>query len=200
MQTMRTFALFRNERGAFIARRWASRKASDKVFDSIDEAVADIPSGSTMIVGGFGLSGTPHALIQAVQRQGAKDLTVVSNNAGVDDWGLGLLLQTRQVKKMISSYVGENKTVWYQGGKGFEVSEKLKTALELGVPRSHFFDQKKIPKSQAFWGPVSAIFLKSIGQIWSFSSKCPNYIFSVRLPLLGTFLAFLVLKFKVCGF
>ena len=91
--------------------RYAGRKASDKVYNSVEEAVADVETGSTLLVGGFGLCGTPQALIQAVQKQGAKDLTVVSNNAGVDDWGLGLLLQTRQVKKMISSYVGENKTV-----------------------------------------------------------------------------------------
>eukprot|EP01061_Rhynchopus_euleeides_P042571 TRINITY_DN74246_c0_g1_i1.p1 TRINITY_DN74246_c0_g1~~TRINITY_DN74246_c0_g1_i1.p1 ORF type:complete len:526 (+),score=258.54 TRINITY_DN74246_c0_g1_i1:54-1631(+) len=111
MRAMRMYSLMRTEQGRFVCRRWAStRSPSDKVYDCIDEAVADVPSGSTMVVGGFGLCGTPHALIQAVQRQGAKELTVVSNNAGVDDWGLGLLLQTHQVKKMISSYVGENKT------------------------------------------------------------------------------------------
>eukprot|EP01059_Diplonema_ambulator_P002249 TRINITY_DN118_c0_g1_i2.p1 TRINITY_DN118_c0_g1~~TRINITY_DN118_c0_g1_i2.p1 ORF type:complete len:518 (+),score=200.63 TRINITY_DN118_c0_g1_i2:114-1667(+) len=93
-----------------VSRRWATRKASDKVYSTVEEAVADIPSGATLLVGGFGLCGIPNATIQALQKQGAKDLTVVSNNAGVDDWGLGLLLQTRQVKKMISSYVGENKT------------------------------------------------------------------------------------------
>ncbi|KAJ9464344.1 putative succinyl-CoA:3-ketoacid coenzyme A transferase [Diplonema papillatum] len=86
------------------------RSASDKVYDSIDEAVKDIPSDSTLLVGGFGLCGTPQALIEGLQKQGAKNLTVVSNNAGVDDWGLGLLLQSRQIKRMISSYVGENKT------------------------------------------------------------------------------------------
>ncbi len=73
------------------------------------EAVSDIKEGSTIIVGGFGLSGIPEYSIQALKEQGTKDLTIVSNNCGVDDWGLGLLLANRQIKKMISSYVGENK-------------------------------------------------------------------------------------------
>lgn len=66
--------------------------------------------GMTLMVGGFGLCGIPENLILALRDSGVKDLTVISNNAGVDDFGLGLLLQTRQIKKMISSYVGENKT------------------------------------------------------------------------------------------
>lgn len=73
------------------------------------EAVSDIKEGSTIIVGGFGLSGIPEYSIHALKEQGTKDLTIVSNNCGVDDWGLGLLLANRQIKKMISSYVGENK-------------------------------------------------------------------------------------------
>jgi 3-oxoacid CoA-transferase subunit A len=68
-----------------------------------------VRSGQLMAVGGFGLCGIPEALIDALRDSGAKDLTVISNNAGVDDFGLGKLLQTRQIKKMISSYVGENK-------------------------------------------------------------------------------------------
>jgi len=80
----------------------------NKVMNSAAEAVADIPSGSTLLVGGFGLCGIPENLITAVVEAGVKDLTVVSNNAGVDDFGLGYLLRTRQIKKMISSYVGEN--------------------------------------------------------------------------------------------
>ncbi|MDF2466943.1 MAG: 3-oxoacid CoA-transferase, subunit [Ramlibacter sp.] len=68
-----------------------------------------VKSGQLMAVGGFGLCGIPEALIEAVKASGVKDLTVISNNAGVDDFGLGKLLQTRQIKKMISSYVGENK-------------------------------------------------------------------------------------------
>ncbi|MGA7615481.1 MAG: CoA transferase subunit A [Thermoanaerobaculia bacterium] len=80
----------------------------DKVVSGADEAVSDIPDGATLIVGGFGLCGIPENLIAALVRRGVKDLTCVSNNAGVDDWGLGLLLQTRQIRKMVSSYVGEN--------------------------------------------------------------------------------------------
>lgn len=68
-----------------------------------------VKSGQLLAVGGFGLCGIPEALIDAVRDSGAKDLTVISNNAGVDDFGLGKLLQTRQIRKMISSYVGENK-------------------------------------------------------------------------------------------
>lgn len=81
----------------------------DKRIASADAAVARIPDGSTILLGGFGLCGIPENLIAALQRHGAKDLTLVSNNAGVADFGIGLLLQTRQVKKMIASYVGENK-------------------------------------------------------------------------------------------
>lgn len=81
----------------------------DKRIASADAGVARIPDGSTILLGGFGLCGIPENLIAALQRHGAKDLTLVSNNAGVADFGIGLLLQTRQVKKMIASYVGENK-------------------------------------------------------------------------------------------
>lgn len=73
-------------------------------------ARAGIRDGAMIVLGGFGLSGIPENLILALRETGVKDLTCVSNNAGVDDWGLGLLLQTRQIKKMISSYVGENQT------------------------------------------------------------------------------------------
>ena len=73
------------------------------------KAVADVPSRATLVVGGFGRCGIPEALIAAVRDSGAKDLTAISNNAGVDGFGLGMLLTTRQIKKMISSYVGENK-------------------------------------------------------------------------------------------
>ncbi|GGM01127.1 CoA transferase subunit A [Deinococcus aerophilus] len=82
----------------------------DKVYAGATEALRDIvQDGQTVAVGGFGLCGIPEALIVALRDSGAKDLTAVSNNAGVDGWGLGLLLQTRQIRKMISSYVGENK-------------------------------------------------------------------------------------------
>lgn len=80
----------------------------DKVVGSAVDAVSDVRDGATLVVGGFGLNGIPENLIAAIVDLGAKDLTCVSNNAGVDDWGLGLLLQTRQIRKMVSSYVGEN--------------------------------------------------------------------------------------------
>ena len=80
----------------------------NKVVASADEAVADVFDGATLVVGGFGLCGIPENLIAALVRKGVKDLTVVSNNCGVDDWGLGLLLKPRQIRKMVSSYVGEN--------------------------------------------------------------------------------------------
>merc|ERR1719191_1822111 len=85
------------------------RAVSSKVVASSDEAVADIKDGSTLCVGGFGLCGIPENLLAAIKRKGVTGLTAVSNNAGVDDFGLGLLLQSNQVKRMISSYVGENK-------------------------------------------------------------------------------------------
>ncbi|QDL90833.1 CoA transferase subunit A [Paroceanicella profunda] len=80
-----------------------------KVYDSAAEALEGVLfDGMTIAAGGFGLCGIPELLIAAIREAGTKDLTVASNNAGVDDFGLGLLLKTRQVKKMISSYVGEN--------------------------------------------------------------------------------------------
>lgn len=82
----------------------------DKVFSSASLALADVlHDGMTIAAGGFGLCGIPENLIAAIELSGVRDLTIISNNAGVDDFGLGLLLQSRQVKKMISSYVGENK-------------------------------------------------------------------------------------------
>ena len=82
----------------------------NKIFPSARAALQDVlKDGQTLAVGGFGLCGIPEALIGAVKDLGAKNLTAISNNAGVDDFGLGILLETRQVKKMISSYVGENK-------------------------------------------------------------------------------------------
>src|SRR5216683_8029818 len=81
----------------------------DKRIASAAAAVEKIHDGATILMGGFGLCGVPENLIAAVQRKGTKDLTIVSNNAGVDGFGIGALLQKRQVKKMISTYAGENK-------------------------------------------------------------------------------------------
>lgn len=80
----------------------------NKTVPGPDEALRDIPDNAVLMLGGFGLCGIPENCIQALLRKGVKGLTCISNNAGVDDFGIGLLLQTRQVKKMISSYVGEN--------------------------------------------------------------------------------------------
>ena len=81
----------------------------DKVVSSPAEAVAGISNGATLAVGGFGLCGIPSVLIAELHRTGISDLEVVSNNCGVDDWGLGILLGSRQIRRMVSSYVGENK-------------------------------------------------------------------------------------------
>jgi 3-oxoacid CoA-transferase subunit A len=89
---------------------------AEKLYETASEAMADLRErgvlydGCTVMVGGFGLCGIPEQLIVALRDSGVKGLTCISNNAGVDDWGLGLLLQTRQIAKMISSYVGENAT------------------------------------------------------------------------------------------
>lgn len=80
-----------------------------KVFNTFAEAVGKIADGAVVMVGGFGLVGIPENLILALADKGVKELTVISNNCGVDDWGLGLLLRNKQIKKIIASYVGENK-------------------------------------------------------------------------------------------
>ena len=84
--------------------------ARNKVVASAADAIADIGDGATLMVGGFGLCGIPEHLIAALRARGSKQLTVISNNCGVDDFGLGLLLRTRQIRKMVSTYVGENPT------------------------------------------------------------------------------------------
>lgn len=80
----------------------------NKVVKNAEEAIHDIQNGAVLMLGGFGLCGIPENCINALVKKGVKDLTCISNNAGVDDFGIGLMLKTRQVKKMISSYVGEN--------------------------------------------------------------------------------------------
>src|SRR5215472_18028815 len=81
----------------------------NKVVSTADEAVRDVKDGAVVMSGGFGLCGNPENLIQALHRKGVKDLTIISNNCGTTDKGLGILLAAGQVKKMVSSYVGENK-------------------------------------------------------------------------------------------
>ena len=81
----------------------------DKLVPSASDAVADIPDGASLAVGGFGLCGIPSVLIKALLDAGVSDLEAVSNNCGVDDWGLGLLLREKRIRRMVASYVGENK-------------------------------------------------------------------------------------------
>jgi len=97
----------------------------NKVLSNADEAIRDLHDGATLMVGGFGMCGVPADLIEALKRKGAKGLTVISNNAGADGFGLGLLLETGQIKKMISSYVGENRlfeTLVLSGGLDLELN------------------------------------------------------------------------------
>lgn len=82
----------------------------NKVVASVQQAIEDMQDGSVVLVGGFGLCGIPENLIKAMHDKGITDLTVVSNNCGIDDYGLGILLPNKQIKKMVASYVGENKT------------------------------------------------------------------------------------------
>jgi 3-oxoacid CoA-transferase subunit A len=81
----------------------------NKVFPSAEAAIFDIEDGASILCGGFGLCGNPENLIRALHEKGVKDLTIISNNCGTDKYGLGILLQSRQIRKMVSSYVGENK-------------------------------------------------------------------------------------------
>src|SRR5436190_15043579 len=83
----------------------------NKVFANADAAIFDVKDGASILVGGFGLCGIPENLIAALVRKGVKDLTTISNNAGVDEFGLGQLLRERQIKKHIGTYVGENKVL-----------------------------------------------------------------------------------------
>src|ERR687885_2243431 len=80
----------------------------NKVYSSAQDALQDIKDGATLMLGGFGLCGIPENSIAALKKMGVKNLTCISNNAGIDNFGLGILLQNRQIKKMLSSYVGEN--------------------------------------------------------------------------------------------
>lgn len=94
------------------------------LYSTAMEAISQIEDGSTLMVGGFGLVGIPEQLILALVEKGVKDLTIISNNCGVDEWGLGLLLKEKQIKKMIGSYVGENKEFERQVLSG-EIEVKL---------------------------------------------------------------------------
>ncbi len=90
----------------------------NKVFPNADAAIADLKDGASIMVGGFGLCGIPENLIRAVHRKGTRNLTIISNNAGVNEFGLGIILQNGQIKKLIGSYVGENKVLEEMALKG----------------------------------------------------------------------------------
>jgi 3-oxoacid CoA-transferase subunit A len=105
----------------------------NKVFPNADAAIVDVQEGATILVGGFGLCGIPENLVEAMGRKGTKNLTVMSNNAGVVGFGLGLLLETRQIRKVIGTYVGENKTLE-------ELALKGEIELEL-VPQGTFSER-----------------------------------------------------------
>ena len=106
----------------------------NKVYNNADDAVADINDGAVLMLGGFGLCGIPENCITALVKKGSKNLTCISNNAGVDDFGIGLMLQQKQVKKMISSYVGENAEFERQLLSG-ELEDRKSTRLNSSHPR-----------------------------------------------------------------
>ena len=99
-----------NDSSFFPSKKSEGQGLYKKIYSNPKEALSGISDGMTVLVGGFGLCGIPENLILALRDSGVKNITCVSNNAGVDDWGLGLLLKTKQISKMVSSYVGENAT------------------------------------------------------------------------------------------
>jgi 3-oxoacid CoA-transferase subunit A len=107
----------------------------NKVFPNADAAISDLPDGSTIMAGGFVLCGIPENLIAAVNRKGVRDLTVISNNAGVDDFGVGLWLAYRQITKIIATDVGENKLFEELVLKAFQTtSEQVRVPAIFGLP------------------------------------------------------------------
>src|SRR5207245_2082056 len=126
----------------------------DKRVANAEAAIERLRDGATILMGGFGLCGIPENLIAAVRKKGTKNLTIASNNAGVDDFGIGLLLQARQVKKMISTYVGENKL--------FEQLE-LKGELEVELnPQGTFAKSPRRARS------------KTCGRPWNSRTSFPS--------------------------
>jgi 3-oxoacid CoA-transferase subunit A len=105
----------------------------NKVLRNADDAVAMIPDGASIMVGGFGLCGVPEHLIKALHARGTRNLTIISNNAGVDEYGLGVLLKSRQIRKMVATYVGENKEFERQALSG-EIEVEL-------VPQGTFVER-----------------------------------------------------------
>ena len=137
-----------------------------KVYSSAEEALKGISNGAVLLVGGFGLCGIPENSISALRKMKVKNLTCISNNAGVDDFGLGLLLETGQIKKMIASYVGENKI--------FE-EQFLKKELEVDlVPQGTLAERIRAAGAgiPAFYTPTGAGTLVAEGkESWEFNGK-----------------------------
>src|ERR1044071_7231905 len=100
----------------------------NKVLATADEAVGVIPDGATVMVGGFGLCGIPENLLAALHKRGTRNLTIISNNAGIDDYGAGPLLKSRQIRKMIATYVGENKEIEVELVPQGTFSERMRAA------------------------------------------------------------------------
>jgi 3-oxoacid CoA-transferase subunit A len=150
----------------------------NKVLAGADEAVALIPDGATILMGGFGLCGIPENLIAALHHRGTRDLTVISNNAGTDDFGIGVLLRSRQVRKMISTYVGENKE--------FE-RQYLKGELELEfVPQGTFSERIRAAGAgiAGFYTPTGVGTQKADGKP---TRTIDGRVYLLELPLRGDF-------------
>ncbi len=146
----------------------------DKRVTSADAAIEKLEDGATILMGGFGLCGIPENLIAAVRRRGTKNLTVVSNNAGVDDFGIGLLLQNRQVKKMISTYVGENKLfeqLVMAGELEVELNPKA-LSPNACVPAARAFLRFTRPPVSAPWSLKEKKRVSSMAACTSWSAGC----------------------------
>src|SRR5271157_3429840 len=157
-----------------VRRRANSRKGlrtyMNKIVADADEAIRDIQDGASIMVGGFGLCGIPENLIAALGRKGVKDLTVISNNAGIDNFGLGVLLGNRQVKKHIGTYVGENRLFE-------ELVLKGELALEL-VPQGTFAERIRAGGAgiPAFFTPAESVLRPTCGAINCTGNDTRSYL------------------------
>ena len=145
----------------------------NKVLSGAAEAVARIPQGATIMMGGFGLCGIPENLIAALHDRGTKGLTVISNNAGVDDFGIGILLRARQVSKMISTYVGENKEFERQFLTGELEVELVPRApsLSASAPEARALAGSSRPPVSGRWSPRARRRASSTGSTTSSSGR-----------------------------
>ena len=167
-----------------------------KVYASADAAVADVPSGSTLLVGGFGLTGTPDNLIMALQRSGVSDLTVVSSNVGTKERGLGPLFATKQISKVVGAYVGENDTFESQFLEGqIEVelvpmgtlAERMRAA-GAGIPAFYthtgvgtLVHHGGMPMRYSSDGKRQVV-LASVSALFSFIASMSDHSFSLLSP------------------